>query len=432
MPHSILKHGTPAPVAPLSFAAVASRATSSPPAAPVAPAPSISPATTTADTSLTYNPADILTAKQLERFNSNLTDDLGELVSAVVLTKINAHHRAVAAKQVGERICKDTAKRGNTDLSQDQLVARCAVEVARCNDRIANQIASDANDAASRAAEHATREATARAALAEAQRQLNTVLEENATAKASWEARAADKLTGLRVQLEAAEAAHVAAVSPPPPASMTPAVTATIATTAAQQSPPPPSIRPLLVPPTLTLHADADTKARLLHARTVIDHYHQQDVVYPLHLQALRLSPNECATLVGDQAWTTEYGETTPSADQALPRGLIGVITAALRQLEVDLAAQEGAAQAAQATTLQLMSAHAAASTTYAPHPQPHTEPPPENSELKRRKTDTTATSMEGILVTSLETATAAAAIDEAAAIPVDPSPAEGASQHSS
>ena len=51
---------------------------------------------------------------------------------------------------------------------------------------------------------------------------------------------------------------------------------------------------------------------------------------------------------------------------------------------------------------------------------------------VEKEETDTTATSMEGILDTSLETATAAAAIDEAAAIPVDPSPAEGASQHSS
>ena len=186
-------------------------------------------------------------------------------------------------------------------------------------------------------------------------------------------------------------------------------------------------IRPLVVPPTLTLPDDAVTKGRLHHARALLDQWNQQDVAYPLHLQVLRLTPKECASLVGEAAWTEAYQGNSPTADQPLPRGLIGILIAALRQLEVDLAAQTAAAQAAHVISAQLMAAHATAGQTAAELTREHASPP-EVGELKRRKTGTgiDLEPMEEEPSSATNVAAATAATAEAAAVPVKPLVASG------
>ena len=371
----------PPPSASLSHIAVAA---ASPPAV-VAPPPSPSPLQpvpsstsvpappNAADTQSPENPClpnlAILAATQLKLLQGVLATGCGvdESTLANIRQRINEHDVAVQAKRVEDDFQRAVKRNGNTPLHPDVHLTTYHCVIANCQDSIAKHKAKSEASATKRAEDHASSLRVLHAAIVLAQKNHDERAAYQAETDRQWADADAREAENLRTRLAAAQAALVqaqAAVDFPPTGVLHNAGDPTGgSTTTSHDVPPPPprppaqvvpSIRPLIHPPALTLHADETVKTRLLHARMIVDHYQQQDADLPLDLHTLQLSPRECATLVGEIAWAQAYGDTTPALTNPLPRFLIGVIGAALRQLEVDVAARSAAADAARVTLEQL------------------------------------------------------------------------------
>ncbi len=117
----------------------------------------------------------------------------------------------------------------------------------------------------------------------------------------------------------------------------------------------PPAVMPYIEPPTICVEGDAETQARLVQLVHVMSHWRQQGVTFPLSLNALGMSPQQLAALVGPTAWGEFYaGEAVPAPDAPLDRRLLGVLDTALInsliRLKVDAASAQAASQAARET----------------------------------------------------------------------------------
>ena len=265
--------------------------------------------------------------------------------------KLAAHQEAVALRQVRADLAKKSA---SADPALRLSGLRC--QVAQVHDLMAKCKANAAAAAKGRLAQYASRELVLQQTIAKAREDLTQFLSQRDVEEARHLAVAQREVETLQFRLAAAQAEESAAEQ-----EIAAADAARIASAAASTdhptsippfvapSPTPTVIQPLVVPPALTIHADTEVRDRLLHARMVVDNFQQQDSDLPLNLAALRLTAGECATLVGQEVWTAHYGGDTPSAMDSVPRRVIGVMGAALRQLEVDLAAQSAAAAMAQA-----------------------------------------------------------------------------------
>ncbi len=129
----------------------------------------------------------------------------------------------------------------------------------------------------------------------------------------------------------------------------------------------PVALVPYTPPPKLAAPATDEERERLLKAKIIVHHWHQQDEDLPLSFADLGLQPREVAILVGKAVWERHYSSgITPEANQLLGRGLVGAISGALTALEVDTAAVIARAQAAAETAMASVEAAAKKSRTCA------------------------------------------------------------------
>jgi hypothetical protein len=109
-----------------------------------------------------------------------------------------------------------------------------------------------------------------------------------------------------------------------------------------------------VAPPPQEALKDPAAKQRLMHARCVLDHFFQQDADLPLTLGALQLQSADLVKLIGETTASQAFAGGLPGPEQPLPRRVIGVLQAALRNLEVDTAALEAAESSAKGTLMEI------------------------------------------------------------------------------
>ncbi len=255
-----------------------------------------------------------------------------------------------------------------------------------------------------RKAEYDARHAELRAALDDAQAKFDRHVALFAEVEAQWEVHYAEKLDDLTAAIAiadeavseakraveaAGDAANVlvkAAAADGAPADGGAATTRTTGATGggaddevmqgaadcanaeADHPTPLPPLLDLITPPALEPPTTEEDKNRLFRLKLLLQQWNAQDVDWPLSLDTLQLTPAQCATLVGEAAWQRAFPDgQAPSLDQPLKRSLIGVLNAALTNLEVATAARQGAADAATAA-MTAVGKHARASRVIGKH----------------------------------------------------------------
>ena len=305
---------------------------------------------------------------------------------AAILAKVQAHDAACEAKKVADQLQRVVKKNGNEPLHPLRHLSTCQLLVAECLDAVAKHAVKVEASTKQRAEDHASNLRVLRDTVAAAEKRLQEqTVHQDETDRLCLDAdaRAAEalrqRLASAQAELQQAQIMvdTASATSPSTDDDIAehnhgpPSLPHLPPTATAAPQPPHITLRPLIQPPALTLELDDASRARLLHARMVVDQYQQQDTHLPLDLQALQLTARELASLVGDTAWSQAYGGRSPLLAEPLPRFIIGVVGTALRQLEIDVAARAAAVEAAQNTMLQL--------TRTLPNP---TSPPPAGSAL--------------------------------------------------